>query len=191
MASPLASPTPSLSAFDEDLHSLSSFGALDDAAAVPAAPEAAAAAPAAGDAVRRGKWTAPECDYAALVIEHFGSGRLPGLAGGESLRATLSELLGCAPMRITKKLSATRAHGKQCFKKRGELGARDRVALERARARFLASLDGGAPPAAARAPKRSRAAPADDGAWLASFRGDAWLDDGGGGASSSSTAFGA
>ena len=44
MASPLASPTPSLSAFDEDLHSLSSFGALDDAAAVPAAPEAAAAA---------------------------------------------------------------------------------------------------------------------------------------------------
>ena len=68
------------------------------------------------DKTRRGKWTAPECDYAAIVIEHFADGRLPGLSGGESLRATLAELLGCAPMRITKKLSSTRAHGKQCFK---------------------------------------------------------------------------
>ena len=101
------------------------------------------AAPPAQNTTRRGKWTAPECDYAAVVIEHFANGRLPGLSGGESLRATLAELLGCAPMRITKKLSSTRAHGKQCFKKRGELSARERVALESARAAFLRSLDAG------------------------------------------------
>ena len=98
------------------------------------------AAPPAQNTTRRGKWTAPECDYAAVVIEHFANGRLPGLSGGESLRATLAELLGCAPMRITKKLSSTRAHGKQCFKKRGELSARERVALESARAAFLRCL---------------------------------------------------
>ena len=45
-----------------------------------------------GSGVRRGKWTQPECDYAAVIIEYFTDGRLPGLYGGESLRATLSEL---------------------------------------------------------------------------------------------------
>ena len=29
------------------------------------------AAPPAQSTTRRGKWTAPECDYAAVVIEHF------------------------------------------------------------------------------------------------------------------------
>mmetsp|Transcript_6302 Transcript_6302/g.18623 ORF Transcript_6302/g.18623 Transcript_6302/m.18623 type:complete len:406 (+) Transcript_6302:318-1535(+) len=134
-------------------------------------------------ALRRGKWTQPECDYAAAVIEHFSSGRLPGLSGGESLRATLSELLGCAPMRITKKLSSTRAHGKQCFKKRGELAARERVALEAARARFLASLEPGLLPlprfpAVGPALKRSRVADAaDERTWFAKLHGSAWLED--------------
>ena len=38
------------------------------------------AAPPAQNTTRRGKWTAPECDYAAVVIEHFANGRLPGLS---------------------------------------------------------------------------------------------------------------
>jgi len=76
-----------------------------------------------------------------LLIEHFTSGRLPGCSGGESLRTTLSECLMCTPMRITKKLSATHAIGKCCFKKKGELSAKERVKLEEARRAFIASVD--------------------------------------------------
>ncbi|KAJ1450602.1 hypothetical protein M885DRAFT_532052 [Pelagophyceae sp. CCMP2097] len=90
---------------------------------------------------RQGKWTRPECEYAAILIEHFTSGRLPGCAGGESLRTTLAECLMCTPMRITKKLSSTHAIGKSCFKKKGELSARERVSLDQARASFLASVE--------------------------------------------------
>jgi len=90
---------------------------------------------------RQGKWTQAECNYAMLLIEHFTSGRLPGCAGGESLRTTLSECLMCTPMRITKKLSATHAIGKCCFKKKGELNAKERVELEASRAAFIASVD--------------------------------------------------
>lgn len=90
---------------------------------------------------RQGKWTRAECEYAMLLIEHFTSGRLPGCSGGESLRTTLSECLMCTPMRITKKLSATHAIGKCCFKKKGELNAKERVDLEAARAAFVASVE--------------------------------------------------
>ena len=90
---------------------------------------------------RQGKWTQAECEYAMLLIEHFTSGRLPGCAGGESLRTTLSECLTCTPMRITKKLSSTHAIGKCCFKKKGELTAKERVELEASRARFIASVE--------------------------------------------------
>jgi len=127
------SPEPGWAALDERLGD-------DGGAAAAAAAAPGPAPPAAAANLRRGKWTQCECDYAGVVVEHFTAGTLPGLVGGESLRATLSELLSCAPMRITKKLSATRAHGKQTFRKRGELGARERVALEAARAAFLDSL---------------------------------------------------
>ncbi|KAH8061738.1 hypothetical protein JL722_3689 [Aureococcus anophagefferens] len=76
-------------------------------------------------------------------------------------------------MRITKKLSAPRTASSAS--RSAASSARGTAWPSSARARFLASLDGGAPAAA----RRERAAPADDGAWLASFRGDAWLDDGG------------
>ena len=129
------------------------------------------------DKTRRGKWTAPECDYAAIVIEHFADGRLPGLSGGESLRATLAELLGCAPMRITKKLSSTRAHGKQCFKKRGELSARERVALESARSAFLRSLDAGFVHGPLGPSTKKPRGLAPDDPWLESLQGSSWIDE--------------
>ena len=135
------------------------------------------AAPPAQNTTRRGKWTAPECDYAAVVIEHFANGRLPGLSGGESLRATLAELLGCAPMRITKKLSSTRAHGKQCFKKRGELSARERVALESARAAFLRSLDAGFVHGPLGPSVKKPRGLAPDDPWLESLQGSSWVDE--------------
>ena len=96
---------------------------------------------------RHGKWTQAECDYAMLLIEHFTSGRLPGLLGGESLRTTLSECLACTPMRVTKKLSSTHAIGKCVFKLRGSLTNDERQALDAARRAFwrLSSLEGGRP----------------------------------------------
>ena len=90
---------------------------------------------------RHGKWTQAECDYAMLLIEHFTSGRLPGLLGGESLRTTLSECLACTPMRVTKKLSSTHAIGKCVFKLRGSLTNDERQALDAARRAFLASVE--------------------------------------------------
>lgn len=44
-------------------------------------------------------------------------------------------------MRVTKKLSATHAIGKCCFKKRGELLASERGELDEARRAFLASVE--------------------------------------------------
>jgi len=178
----MSSPLSQLRDLDAELGDVSSVS-WDPALGEPLEPALDPAEALWHDVMRRGKWTQPECDYAAAVIEHFSSGRLPGLSGGESLRATLSELLGCAPMRITKKLSSTRAHGKQCFKKRGELAARERVALEAARARFLASLEPDLRPlprfpAVGPALKRSRVADAaDERTWFAKLHGSAWLED--------------
>lgn len=115
---------------------------------------------------RQGKWTRAECEYAMLLIEHFTSGRLPGCSGGESLRTTLSECLMCTPMRITKKLSATHAIGKCCFKKKGELKAKERVDLEAARHAFLASVEKrGGSGSVAEAPGRKRTRLAADDSW--------------------------
>ena len=87
---------------------------------------------------RHGKWTAPEEAYASLVIDHFINGKAPGCAGGESLRALLAGLLGCTPMRITKKFSRTRVIGKnKSFRKTSELTAYERFELDAARAAFL------------------------------------------------------
>ena len=141
---------------------------------------------------RQGKWTTQECDYAMLLIEHFTSGSLPGLLGGESLRSTLSECLMCTPMRVTKKLSSTHAIGKCCFKKKGDLGPGDRAALDAARLAFLASVEKPGRPAAAPPGesgrvtrgtsgaiqrKRSRDLDGDDGepGWLESLAGGSWL----------------
>lgn len=141
---------------------------------------------------RQGKWTTQECDYAMLLIEHFTSGSLPGLLGGESLRSTLSECLMCTPMRVTKKLSSTHAIGKCCFKKKGDLGPGDRAALDAARLAFLASVEKPGRPAAAHPGesgrvtrgtsgaiqrKRSRDLEGDDGepGWLESLAGGSWL----------------
>ncbi|KAH8096140.1 glycosyl transferase [Aureococcus anophagefferens] len=112
---------------------------------------------------RQGKWTTQECDYAMLLIEHFTSGSLPGLLGGESLRSTLSECLMCTPMRVTKKLSSTHAIGKCCFKKKGDLGPGDRAAPT--------------PRLAFASRKRSRDLDGDDGepGWLESLAGGSWL----------------
>ena len=76
-----------------------------------------------------------------LLIEHFTSGRLPGLMGGESLRSSLSECLMCTPMRVTKKLSSTHAIGKCCFKKQGSLSPLERAELDESRRAFLQSVE--------------------------------------------------
>ena len=100
--------------------------------------EDAASAPAAG-ALRRGKWTKPEEHYAALVIDHFATGKLPGLTGGESLRLVLSDLLRCTRMRVTKKLSQTKILRKSCFWPLGELTAEEHAELDAARDQFIAA----------------------------------------------------
>ncbi|KAH8074954.1 SET domain-containing protein [Aureococcus anophagefferens] len=100
--------------------------------------EDAAPAPAAG-ALRRGKWTKPEEHYAALVIDHFATGKLPGLTGGESLRLVLSDLLRCTRMRVTKKLSQTKILRKSCFWPLGELTAEEHAELDAARDQFIAA----------------------------------------------------
>ncbi|KAK7230574.1 DNA binding protein [Aureococcus anophagefferens] len=95
------------------------------------------AAPARGRAP--GKWTKPEEHYAALVIDHFATGKLPGLTGGESLRLVLSDLLRCTRMRVTKKLSQTKILRKSCFWPLGELTAEEHAELDAARDQFIAA----------------------------------------------------
>jgi len=108
----------------------------EDAAEAPG--EDAAPAPAAG-ARRRGRWTKPEEHYAALVIDHFATGKLPGLSGGESLREVLSDLLRCTRMRVTKKLSQTKILRKSSFWPLGELTAEEQAELDAARDQFIAA----------------------------------------------------
>ncbi|KAH8083872.1 SET domain-containing protein [Aureococcus anophagefferens] len=95
--------------------------------------------PGAGRALRRGKWTKPEEHYAALVIDHFATGKLPGLTGGESLRLVLSDLLRCTRMRVTKELSQTKILRKSCFWPLGELTAEEHAELDAARDQFIAA----------------------------------------------------
>lgn len=88
----------------------------------------------------------------------------------------------CTPMRITKKLSATHAIGKCCFKKKGELSAKERVNLEAARHAFLASVEKREQQSSGSSSNngRKRTRVASDDAWLADSEfGDAasWLCD--------------
>ena len=61
--------------------------------------------------IRKGKWTAEESAYCDRLIEEFKNGKLP-LAEGTTLRAFLSRLLQCDPMRISKKYTGDQCIGK-------------------------------------------------------------------------------
>ncbi|CAM9286712.1 unnamed protein product [Chrysoparadoxa australica] len=74
--------------------------------------------PPAGGKLRRGKWTAEEEAYASKLIEEFKIGQLP-LTDGTTLRAFLSIMLNCDPMRISKKFVGPNCIGKQVFRRRG------------------------------------------------------------------------
>ncbi|KAJ0403982.1 hypothetical protein ATCC90586_010022 [Pythium insidiosum] len=54
-------------------------------------------------ALRRGKWTREEEEYAAATIQYFLAGVLP-LSYGTTLRGYLAQQLHCDPMRVSKKL---------------------------------------------------------------------------------------
>lgn len=56
-----------------------------------------------GGALRRGKWTRAEEDYAAALISFFCDGLL-AIQYGTTLRGFLAQQLHCDPMRISKKL---------------------------------------------------------------------------------------
>lgn len=61
--------------------------------------------------IRKGKWTAEESAYCDRLIGEFKKGNLP-LAEGTTLRAFLSKLLHCDPMRISKKYTGDQCIGK-------------------------------------------------------------------------------
>lgn len=61
--------------------------------------------------LRRGKWTREESEYCDRLIEEFKNGNL-ALAEGTTLRAFLSRLLRCDPMRISKKYTGDQCIGK-------------------------------------------------------------------------------
>lgn len=67
--------------------------------------------------LRRGKWTTEEEAYATRLMNEFKSGLLP-LTDGTTLRAFLSKLLNCDPMRISKKFVGNNCIGKQVFRRR-------------------------------------------------------------------------
>lgn len=66
-------------------------------------------------ALRRGKWTVEEEQFALRLIEEFRAGLLP-LTDGTTLRTFLSKLLNCDPMRISKKFVGDNCIGKQVFR---------------------------------------------------------------------------
>eukprot|EP01038_Epipyxis_sp_PR26KG_P009443 gene9443-12724_t len=67
--------------------------------------------------LRKGKWTIEEERYTNKVIETFNAGilKLPDTERGVTLRAYLSEKLGCDPMRITKKYTGASCLGKRVY----------------------------------------------------------------------------
>ena len=83
--------------------------------------------------LRRGKWTTEEEAYATRLINEFKSGLLP-LTDGTTLRAFLSKLLNCDPMRISKKFVGINCIGKQVFRRRvADVGRLSEEQLERMR----------------------------------------------------------
>jgi len=97
--------------------------------------------PAREEPQRRGKWTAPEEAYANGIIDLFVAGKFPGCSGGESLRALLSKLLLCTPMRITKKFSRTRLIGKSSYKQVSDPSPEELATLEGVRRAFRRHAD--------------------------------------------------
>lgn len=69
------------------------------------------------DQLRKGKWTPEEERYANKVIEYFNAGtlKLDDEDRGITLRAYLSQKLGCDPMRITKKYTGAACLGKRVY----------------------------------------------------------------------------
>nr|CCA22187.1 conserved hypothetical protein [Albugo laibachii Nc14] len=61
--------------------------------------------------MRRGKWTREESAYCDRLIDEFKNGNL-ALVEGTTLRAFLSKLLRCDPMRISKKYTGDQCIGK-------------------------------------------------------------------------------
>jgi hypothetical protein len=55
--------------------------------------------------MRRGKWTSEESAFAARLIQDFESGMTPNVEEGQTLRAYLSRILCCSPMRVSKKFA--------------------------------------------------------------------------------------
>ena len=64
--------------------------------------------------MRRGKWTHEEENYAESIIRFFKLGYLD-IENGITLRAYLSDILHCDPMRITKKFTGAACIGKRVF----------------------------------------------------------------------------
>mmetsp|Transcript_22177 Transcript_22177/g.52395 ORF Transcript_22177/g.52395 Transcript_22177/m.52395 type:complete len:199 (+) Transcript_22177:190-786(+) len=67
------------------------------------------------NALRRGKWTPEEEEFAKYTISVFQSGYLSEELAGTTLRSYLSEKLNCDPMRLTKKFQGKLAIGKKIF----------------------------------------------------------------------------
>ena len=85
----------------------------------------------------RGKWTAEEEAYAAVLIQHFRNGVLPDCEDGTTLRSYLAEKLECIPMRISKKFAGIKI-GKEIYR-RGRPTAEVAYQLEYNRDLFIQS----------------------------------------------------
>jgi len=95
--------------------------------------------------LRRGKWTRAEEAYALKLIEEFHAGHLP-LKEGTTLRAFLSGVLRCQPMRVSKKFVGDWAVGRRAFRRANgatrsaEESAKKMTEIKTLEDAFLASL---------------------------------------------------
>ena len=95
--------------------------------------------------LRRGKWNRAEEAYALKLIEEFHAGHLP-LKEGTTLRAFLSGVLRCQPMRVSKKFVGDWAVGRRAFRRANcatrsaEESARKMTEIKKLEDAFLASL---------------------------------------------------
>jgi len=98
--------------------------------------------PASSVPLRTGQWTQEEIAFAKKVIEYFDRGSLPNCTNGTTLRALLSEVLHCSPMRISKKFAGDIAIGKRTFTKHATLDRQQTDELERLELDFHESIQG-------------------------------------------------
>mmetsp|Transcript_1295 Transcript_1295/g.3059 ORF Transcript_1295/g.3059 Transcript_1295/m.3059 type:complete len:517 (+) Transcript_1295:139-1689(+) len=95
--------------------------------------------------LRRGKWNRAEEAYALKLIEEFHAGHLP-LKEGTTLRAFLSGVLRCQPMRVSKKFVGDWAVGRRAFRRANgatrsaEESAKKMTEIKKLEDAFLASL---------------------------------------------------